>query len=165
MNQRPSGYRTAPVAVPEICCLLFAAPDFDRGPSSSSLALPQAAVGLVTQQATNAQKKTHRLLTMSLTRAPCRMKRKESRRELRPDSGGCGTTFGLSHGAGCGARNLLLAVCCARFRPRPFLVLPCSATGSGRTCHPTSYQRTKKDPPPVDDEPDASALPNEKKRV
>ncbi len=83
---RPSGYRTAPVAVPEICCLLFAAPDFDRGPSSSFLVLPQAAVGLVTQRATNAQKKTHRLLTMSQTRTPCRMKRKESRRELRPDS-------------------------------------------------------------------------------
>lgn len=30
LNQRPSGYRTAPVAVPEICCLQSAAPDFER---------------------------------------------------------------------------------------------------------------------------------------
>lgn len=52
LNQRPSGYRAAPVAVPEICCLQSAAPDFDRSPSSSSLVLPQAAVGLVTQRAT-----------------------------------------------------------------------------------------------------------------
>ena len=67
LNQRPSGYRSAPVAVPEICCLQFAAPDFDRSPSESSLVLPQAAVGLVTQRATlTGMKKTHRWLTMSL---------------------------------------------------------------------------------------------------
>ena len=67
LNQRPSGYRSVPVAVPEICCLQFAAPDFDRSLSESSLVLPQAAVGLVTQRATlTGMKKTHRRLTMSL---------------------------------------------------------------------------------------------------
>ena len=60
LSQRPSGYRVAPVAVPEICCLLCAAPDFDRCHSSPSLTLPQAVVGLVPQRATLAGLMTRR---------------------------------------------------------------------------------------------------------
>ena len=95
MNQRPSGYRTAPVAVPEICCLLFAAPDFDRGPSSSPLLCHRQRSDLSPNELP-----THKKDSPPVDDEPDANalpdERKEPRRELRPDSGGCGAGFGTN---------------------------------------------------------------------
>jgi len=52
LNQRPPGYRSAPLAVPKILCLLKAAQNFDRCANKFSLNPPPAAVKFVAQQAT-----------------------------------------------------------------------------------------------------------------